>query len=106
MLLLHGAGASTHTWRDVIPRLLPFCEILALDLPGQGFSSGSAPRFTLPAMAQDIATLQGVEGFEAELVVGHSAGAAIGLRMALDGGARPKAVLCLNGALTPFRGVA
>jgi magnesium chelatase accessory protein len=106
VLLLHGAGASTHTWRDVIPRLLPSCEVLALDLPGQGFSSGSAPRFTLPVMAQDISTLQGVEGFEPDLVVGHSAGAAIGLRMALDGVARPKAVLCLNGALTPFRGVA
>jgi magnesium chelatase accessory protein len=106
VLLLHGAGASTHTWRDVIPRLLPECEILALDLPGQGFSSGAAPRFTLPAMAEDISTLQVVEGFGAEVIVGHSAGAAIGLRMVLDGQAAPAAVVSLNGALTPFRGVA
>jgi magnesium chelatase accessory protein len=106
VLLLHGAGASTHSWRGVIPRLLPSCEILAPDLPGQGFSSGAAPRFTLPAMAEDLGKLLESQGFEPEVIVGHSAGAAIGLRMALDGVARPEAVLCLNGALTPFRGVA
>lgn len=106
ILLLHGAGASTHSWRALIPRLTPGFEVLAPDLPGQGFSSGTPPRFTLPGMAQDLAALLAAEDFAPDLVVGHSAGAAIALRLALDGGAAPRRVLCLNGALTPFRGVA
>lgn len=106
LLLLHGAGASTHSWRDLIPRLLPQFEVLAPDLPGQGFSSGAAPRFTLPGMASDIAALLQAEDFAPTLIVGHSAGAAIALRLVLDGGARPARVIALNGALTPFRGVA
>ncbi len=106
VLLLHGAGASTHSWRDIVPRLTPEYDVMALDLPGQGFSTGRADRFTLPLMAQDIGALLETEGFEPDLVVGHSAGAAIGLRMALDGHAVPGPVLSLNGALAPFRGPA
>jgi magnesium chelatase accessory protein len=106
ILLIHGAGAATHSWRDLIPRLTPDFEILAPDLPGQGFSSGAAPRFTLPGMAKDIAALLTEQAFAPDLVVGHSAGAAIGLRLALDGGAPSRGIVSLNGALTPFRGVA
>lgn len=106
LLLLHGAGASTHSWRGLIPLLTPSFEVLAPDLPGQGFSSGAAPRFTLPGMAQDVAALLAEEAFAPDLVVGHSAGGAIALRMALDGRVGTAGVLALNGALTPFRGVA
>jgi magnesium chelatase accessory protein len=106
VLLLHGAGASTHSWRGLIPLLAQRFEVLAPDLPGQGFSSGAAARFTLPAMAQDLAALLEAEDFAPDLVVGHSAGGAIALRLALDRGAGPRGILCLNGALTPFRGVA
>ncbi len=106
ILLLHGAGASTHSWRDLIPLLTPKFEVMATDLPGQGFSSGAAPRFTLPGMAQDLAALLAAEAFVPDLIVGHSAGGAIALRLALAGAAGPARVVCLNGALTPFRGVA
>lgn len=106
MLLLHGAGAATHTWRGLLPLLAERFDVLAPDLPGQGFSTGTPGRFTLPGMAADLALLLAAEDFAPDLVVGHSAGAAIGLRLVLDGGAVPRGVVALNGALTPFRGVA
>ena len=106
ILLLHGAGAATHSWRDVIPRLLPRFEIMAPDLPGQGFSTGTARRFTLPCMAADLRRLLAAEDFDPQMIVGHSAGGAIALRMALDLAPSPRHVLCLNGALTPFSGMA
>jgi magnesium chelatase accessory protein len=106
VLLIHGAGASTHSWAGLISLLADRFEILAMDLPGQGFSTGAAPRFTLPWMARDIGALLAAEGFAPRLIVGHSAGAAIALRMVLDGAAAPEAVIALNGALTPFRGMA
>ena len=40
------------------------------------------------------------------LVVGHSAGAAVLIRMALDRLIHPAGIVALNGALTPFDGLA
>ena len=106
VLLIHGAGASTHTWRDVLPRLVPDFDVLAMDLPGQGFTTGLAPRFTLPGMAEDLGALLREEAFAPDLMVGHSAGGAIGVRMCIDGRAAPERILALNGAFAPFGGVA
>ncbi|MEM1371540.1 MAG: alpha/beta fold hydrolase BchO, partial [Pseudomonadota bacterium] len=44
--------------------------------------------------------------YEPDLIVGHSAGAAIALRLVLDGHAHPKTIVSLNGALRPFPGMA
>ena len=53
-LLLHGTGASTHSWRDVAPLLARHAEVLSLDLPGHAFTGMppggvGSPQLTLPA---------------------------------------------------------
>lgn len=107
LLLLHGAGASTHSWSRLLPDLARDFHVVAPDLPGQGFTrSGSRDRCGLAEMAADIARLLAHEGIAPEIIVGHSAGAAIGLRLALDLPARPRAVVCFNAALEAFRGPA
>jgi len=107
VLLLHGTGASTHSWRDVAPRLAPHAEVLSLDLPGHAFSSPAPPSGrSLPGMAAAIAALLRAVDFAPQVVAGHSAGAAIALRMALDGALAPRAIVSFNGALLPFGGVA
>jgi magnesium chelatase accessory protein len=107
MLLLHGAGSSTHTWRRLFPELARTFHLVALDLPGQGFSRlGAQDRFGLARMSADIASLLAALGVSPAVIVGHSAGAAIGLRLALDLPASPKAVVCINAALEDFKGPA
>jgi len=103
-LLVHGTGASTHTWRDVLPLLARDYDVLAPDLPGHGFSDPiAAPdRPTLPGMAAALSALLKAEHAEPEIVIGHSAGAAILARMALDGRIRPRHLVSLNGAFFPF----
>ena len=44
LLLLHGTGASTHSWRDLVPLLARHAGVVALDLPGHGFTDGGARR--------------------------------------------------------------
>ena len=39
LLLLHGTGASTHSWRDLAPLLAQHAGVIAVDLPGHGFSA-------------------------------------------------------------------
>jgi magnesium chelatase accessory protein len=107
LLLLHGAGASTHTWRRLLPELARDFHVVAPDLPGQGFSRpGARGRCGLAEMSADIASLLADQGISPDGIVGHSAGAAIGLRLALDLPARPRAVACINPALEDFRGPA
>ncbi|RYZ01050.1 MAG: alpha/beta fold hydrolase [Comamonadaceae bacterium] len=110
-VLIHGTGASTHSWRDVAPRLAARgLSALAFDLPGHAFTgmpaggTGSG-QFTLPGMAAAIAALLQELGAVPALLVGHSAGAALALRLALDGGVRPQAIAGFNAALLPWRGL-
>ncbi|MBY6122271.1 alpha/beta fold hydrolase [Mameliella alba] len=106
VLLLHGAGASTHSWRDVIPILARQFRVVALDLPGQGFTRlGSRARCSLAHMTEDIAALCAAQGWHPAVVIGHSAGGAIALNLARRLRPAP-AVVCLNAALGRFDGAA
>lgn len=117
VLLLHGTGASSHSWSGLAPLLAPQAELLVVDLPGHA-RSGPLPagRRSLPGMAAATADLLRTLGVSPRAVLGHSAGAAVMLRMALDGqldgplGGRPGAppvdctLIGLNAALQPFDG--
>ena len=110
-LLIHGTGASTHSWRDVAPLLQPHFEVLAIDLPGHAYTSLpgdgiSSVQLSLPGMAQALTRLLSALDFAPQLVVGHSAGAAIGARMAIDGAIAPHLLVSLNGALLALGGLA
>lgn len=105
VLLLHGTGASTHSWAGLLPRLARRFRIVAPDLPGHAFSALPARgQLALPAMAQAVGALCAAVKLRPAMIVGHSAGAAIGARMALDKHASPNGVVSLCGALLPFPG--
>jgi magnesium chelatase accessory protein len=109
LLLLHGTGAATHSWRDMLLELAQNFTVVAPDLPGHGFTEQPDTQgMTLPGMARGVAVLLKHLGLEPELSAGHSAGAAVALQMCLQGLMAPKAVISLNGALMPlpFHGVA
>jgi magnesium chelatase accessory protein len=109
LLLLHGTGAATHSWRDMLAELAQNFTVVAPDLPGHGFTEQpDTPGMTLPGMARGVAALLKHLGLEPELAAGHSAGAAVALQMCLQGLMAPQAVISLNGALMPlpFHGVA
>jgi magnesium chelatase accessory protein len=106
VLLIHGTGAATHSWRGLMPLLAAHFNVLAVDLPGHGFT-GAAParQLSLPGMAQALGVLLTALGVAPQLIVGHSAGAAIAARMCLDGHVAPAALVSLNGALLPLGGL-
>ncbi len=105
-LLLHGTGAATHSWRVLAPLLANDFTVVAPDLPGHGFTGGRLPGgLTMPAMARAVAALLTELQLDPRLVVGHSAGAAIGIRMALDKLVQPDSIVGLNAALQPFPGL-
>ena len=105
ILLLHGTGASTHSMRDLAPALARSAHVLVPDLPGHGESTAARGRPTIEAMADAIGAVCEASDFTPDVVVGHSAGAAVGVQMAL---ARTDIarVVGLNGALEPMQGYA
>jgi magnesium chelatase accessory protein len=107
ILLLHGAGGSTHSWRDILPMLTKNYHVIALDLPGQGMTTlGAQNRCGLNEMAEDIAKLLDQEGWHPHAIIGHSAGAAIALKMVCPRGDTATKVIGINAALGNFKGLA
>jgi magnesium chelatase accessory protein len=107
ILLLHGAGAATHSWRDLAPDLARDFTVVAPDLPGHGFTETPSPSgLSLEGMAGVLGQLLDRMEVRPTLAVGHSAGAAIALRMRLDRRMGPGGVVSVNGALRPFPGAA
>lgn len=106
VLLLHGAGGATQSWRGVFPALAQDHRVVAVDLPGQGLSQlGARMRCGLDPMAADLKALIAREGWQPDAIVGHSAGAALALRLTEDM-PNPPAVVGINAALDRFEGVA
>jgi magnesium chelatase accessory protein len=105
LLLLHGTGASVHSFAALMPRLAHRCRLLAIDLPGHGRSSrAAAAQCSLPGMGRAIAALLETLAVRPDIAVGHSAGAALLVRMALDGHIVPREIVAINGAFLPYGG--
>lgn len=106
LLLVHGTGAATHSWRDLAPLLARDFTVIAPDLPGHGFTTApTEERFSLPGMAGLMDQFLTAVDAAPALAVGHSAGAAILARMALDEVIAPRGLVSLNGALLWRRGL-
>lgn len=104
VLLIHGTGASSHSWRDVMPALESDFHVIAPDLPGHAFTRASGSQNSLPSMAEALWDLLAELDANPAMIVGHSAGAAIALQMVRD---RDPAVpvVGFNPALAPFPGL-
>jgi pimeloyl-ACP methyl ester carboxylesterase len=79
VLLLHGWGGSTFTWRDTIPALeAAGYRVIAFDRPPYGLSvkTGELP-LGLTAQAEFTAALMDEIGIERAAVVGHSMGGGV-----------------------------
>ncbi len=108
LLLLHGTGASTHSWRNLIPVLSQHFTVLCPDLPGHAFSASQGSRaLSLESIASCLGDLLANLGHWPTAIVGHSAGAAIAAQLILDNAHRPVPTLIgLNPAWLPLPGLA
>jgi magnesium chelatase accessory protein len=107
ILLIHGTGASTHSWRDVMPLLATTHKVHAIDLPGHGFTSQpDAQGRSLNGMVQGVVQLLRTLNITPEIVAGHSAGAAILARMCAMNHIAPERFVSFNGAFFPIAGIA
>lgn len=107
LLLLHGTGASSHSFAPLAERLATHYELLIPDLPGQGFSSSLPEAETsMAGFSARLSRLLAATEFHPDYAVGHSAGAAVLAWMTLDQLLPLHGLISLNGAFLPFGSVA
>ena len=85
LLLIHGFGASTYTWRHIAPELALTHRVIAVDL--KGFGQSDKPfdsRYSVFDQAELLAELIEEKDLRDLTLVGHSFGGGIALMLALE----------------------
>ncbi len=80
VVLLHGLGANSFSWRHTLPALLPHYTVFAPDMFGCGESDKVGVDYSLEAMASYIAGFMDAVGVQRAHVVGHSMGGGLAMQ--------------------------
>jgi pimeloyl-ACP methyl ester carboxylesterase len=85
VLLLHGFGASTYSWRHTIPAIASRERVLALDFPGHGYSERVlTSTYSLRRTANLVAGFLDALDVDRAVVAGNSMGGAVALQLAIS----------------------
>lgn len=83
VVLIHGFAGSTFSWRLVIPDLAKAHRVIAVDLPGFGFSDrGPEVDYSHTGQGERLVALMDLLGVQKATLIGHSMGGAIAQRVA------------------------
>ncbi len=100
--LVHGSWVDLRSWRAVLPGLAGSMQVIAYDRRGHGQSTFAPRAHALESDAADLgALLEATDHYPAHLV-GHSYGAMVALRLAVD---RPELVRSLSLHEPPYLGL-
>ena len=83
VVLIHGFGGHTFSFRKYVPALAEHYRVIAVDLKGFGYTE--RPRqsdYSLTAQARMVVGLMDALGIESAAVVGHSMGGEVAMRIA------------------------
>jgi pimeloyl-ACP methyl ester carboxylesterase len=96
LVLIHGTGASLHTWEPLIERLGDRYRLVSLDLPAHGLTGSNADRdYSHQAMVESIWRVLDHLDILSATMVGNSLGGAIAWASALDRPEKIKALILI-----------
>ena len=82
LLLIHGIGDSSDTWRPVVEQLAEHHTVIAPDLLGHGRSEKPRADYTIAGFANGMRDLLTILEVERVTVVGHSLGGGVAAQFA------------------------
>lgn len=109
-ILLHGFGASTFSWRDVMAPLAAYGRVVAYDRPAFGLTerpmrwSGANP-YGAAAQVDLLFDLMDALHIATAVLVGHSAGGTVALNAALTRPERVRGLVLVDAAVYTTGGV-
>ena len=83
IVLVHGLGGAAANWIELAPALAERYRVLVPDLPGHAFSTALPATAGLAGFADRVAALIDSEALGPSVLVGHSLGGVVSLRLAL-----------------------
>lgn len=106
LLLLHGFGASTFSWRQVLAPLASDRQVVAFDRPAFGLTERPMPPYPAgispyspDAQVELTVGLMDTLGIDRGVLIGNSAGGTIALRAALEHPERVAALVLVDPAV-------
>jgi len=106
MLLLHGFGASTFSWREVMQPLSQYGTVIAFDRPAFGLTERPLPGqwaeenpYTLAAQVDLTFGLMNTLQIEEAILIGHSAGGTVAVAAALREPERVMGLIMVDAAI-------
>ena len=104
-VLAHGLGGRWQHWTENIPELAEHGRVIALDLPGFGRSGPPPGGYSIEAFVDAIAELVRQLDLPRVVVVGHSLGGPLAVRLAQRHPDMVDAVVLAAGTVQAFAGV-
>jgi pimeloyl-ACP methyl ester carboxylesterase len=84
-LLIHGFGEGSHAWSEFAPSLGSMCRTIAIDLRGHGDSSWDPGRtYDVNSHTADVSRALATLRLDKLIVIGHSMGGDIAIRLATE----------------------
>jgi pimeloyl-ACP methyl ester carboxylesterase len=80
IVLLHGLGSDSSTWRKILPELARHYAVYAPDMFGCGRSDKPEIAYTIEAMAHYIRLFMDAVGIERAHLIGHSLGGGVAMQ--------------------------
>lgn len=105
VVLIHGFGGNRDAWSEIAKRLKKDHTVLSVDLPGHGDSAAPPLKegaADLDAIGGEIAKLIRKQKIEPALLIGHSIGGAIAVRVALADPKSIRGIILVDSSLAPI----
>lgn len=98
VLLLHGWGASFELYKGIMDSLCGRCRVVAVNFPGCGGSEIMKTPWTLDDYCNFVLEFTEKVGLKDPIIIGHSHGGRVALKMAATGMINPPKIVLLDSA--------
>jgi pimeloyl-ACP methyl ester carboxylesterase len=98
LVFVHGLAGSWQNWLEQLPVFARERRVIALDLPGFGYSPMPAEKITIPGYARTLDALCQALDVDAAAFVGNSMGGFIGAELAISSPQRVERLVLVSAA--------
>ena len=99
ILFVHGLGASWQSWLEQLPEFAASHRVVAMDLPGFGYSESPSEDISIEYYARWTAQFMDVLGIESAAVVGNSMGGFVSAELAIKSPERVQRLVFVSAAI-------